>query len=451
MNALSVADKKEFVMTEIELQSELMSFADRFASIVIEAFDKYENLKPGALARYMILGDLTYSLAAVYTIAAQPNPQIALLDMIAVTTLGRMIYEKNFLNQYGEEMIVVIDSFRYLEKDIWRIGSRVLTDAQQEEVRQLLLLWRKNNPHKLAYSYLRFSDFSAQRGSSTLVAKEKTGGLFQSVQKATQQVEETRMLAERGIFLATRLPLLTGHFSEVWMSKMILNPEAQKILTDVNTFANVSERLATVAEQTPDRMMKDISKLRQQTVNQLMKEINTLSEATVSDVMAKVAIEREAAIDQFMDRFFGEQKIALEALMAEEQRLTALATELRKSIEGGNNLLLTADSLAGKYNLGQPYDGQDDSAPFDIREYKETIAEATTMVESTNRLLNTVSQDALLPELIKAIGTIENESEDIVDHSFKKGVLLILIAMAAYIIGRLIFNFLNKRMIESTG
>ena len=35
-------------------------------------------------------------------------------------------------------------------------------------------------------------------------------GLVGSVKEAAQQVEETRMLAERGMYLATRLPLMTG-------------------------------------------------------------------------------------------------------------------------------------------------------------------------------------------------------------------------------------------------
>ena len=451
-HTLSFAAQKSkqngYVMTEIELQSELMSFADRFASIMIEAFEKFENLNPEPQARYKILGDVTYSVSAVYTIAAAPNPQVGLLDMLAVTTLGRMIYEEDFLNMYGDPTAVVIDGFRYLEKDLWLIASKVLTSAQQSELRQLIALWRKNNPDKLAYSYLRFSDFAAQRRISTLVKKGGTGGLFKSVQKVTQEVEETRMLAERGIFLATRLPLLTGLFSEVWMSALIRTPEAQKILTDIHTFSTVSERFATVAEDMPDQMMKDISKLRWQSINQLMKEMNTLSAATVNDVMSRVAVEREASIDQFMDRFFGEQKIALEALMVEDQRLTALATELRKSIEGGNQLLLTADALAEKYNMVETDDESGEYEPFDINDYRETISEATLMIEATNRLINTVGMDALLPELIKAIDKVGSEGENIIDHSFQQGVLLILIAMAAYVVGRLILNLLNKRLIE---
>ena len=51
--------------------------------------------------------------------------------------------------------------------------------------------------------------------------------------------------------------------------------------------------------------------------------------------MAKVAIEREAFISQFMDRLFGEQKIALEALLTEEQRVTALGHRTAQDGRGG--------------------------------------------------------------------------------------------------------------------
>jgi len=341
------------------------------------------------------------------------------------------------------------DRLWQLERDIWQIAAKVLTKKQQKELRQLILLWRKNNPDKVVYNYLRVSDIAAQRKNSKLAKKVQAGGLFKSVKEVTQQVEETRMLAERGIFLGTRLPLLTGAFAEVWMSKLILNPEAQKILADIHTFSEVSTRLATVAEQLPDQVMKDVSKLQKQTVNQVMTDINKWSDATLDKTMDKVAVEREAFINQFMDRLIGEQKIAIEELLTEEKRLTGLVTELRKTIEGSNNLLLTAGTLAEKFNVGQPSAEPKDAKPFDIKDYQDTIAEVTTLVESTNRLVGTVGLEELLPQLVKAIDQVGNEGEEIIDHSFRQAVLLILIAMGAYIFGRLIYNFLNKKLIES--
>jgi hypothetical protein len=369
--------------------------------------------------------------------------------MVAVTTLGRIIYEDNMRRKYGKSTEILAAGFRQLEQDIWSIAAKVLTSEQRGELRQLILLWRNNNPDKVVYNYLRFSDFAAQRRNSTLVKKVQAGGLFKTVQEVTQQVEETRMLAERGIFLGTRLPLMTGNFAEVWMSQMIVNPEAQKILADIHTFSKVSERLAKVAEQLPDQVMKDVSELQKQTVNQVMTDINAWSDVTLDKVMAKVAIEREAFISQFMNRLFGEQKIALDSLLAEEQRVTGLVTELRKAIEGGNNLLLTAKTLTEKFNVGQPTAVLKDSKPFDIKEYQDTIAQVTTLVESTNQLVGTVGLEKLLPELVKAVDQVGNEGEELIDHSFRQGILLILIAMGAYVIARLIYNYLNKKLITS--
>jgi hypothetical protein len=277
----------------------------------------------------------------------------------------------------------------------------------------------------------------------------QAGGLFKTVKEVTQQVEETRMLAERGIFLGTRLPLLTGNFAEVWMSQLLVSPETRKILADIHTFSSVSERLALVAEQMPDKVMKDVSKLQKQTVNQVMTDINKWSDVTLDKVMSKVAIEREAFISQFMNRLFGEQKVALEALLTEEKRLTGLVTELRKTIEGGKNLLLTANTLTEKFNVGQPSDKPKDSKPFDIKEYQDTISEVTTLVDSTNRLVSDIGLEKLLPQLIDAIDRVEGEGEELIDHTFRQGILLILIAMGAYVIARLIYNLLNKKLIVS--
>jgi len=237
------------------------------------------------------------------------------------------------------------------------------------------------------------------------------------------------------------------------MSQLLVSPETNKILADVHTVSTVSERMATVAEQLPDQLMKDISKLRWHTVNQVMKGIDEWSEKTLNDVMARVAIEREAFISQFMDRLIGEQKIALEAIMKEEQQVTGLVTELRKVIEGSNTLLLTANTLTEKFNVDQPSDKPKDSKPFDIKEYQDTIAEVTTLVETTNQLVGTVGFEKLLPQLVKAIDQVESEGEELIDHSFRQALILILIAIGAfviaYVIAKLIYNYLNKKLIES--
>ena len=117
-----------------------MSYADRFASIITQALEDYETLNPPPQARQVILSDLVYSLSSVYTIAAEPNPQVGLLDLVSVTTLGRIIYEDNMRRKYGKSIEVLAAGFRQMEKDIWSIAAKVLTSEQRGEFRQLILL-----------------------------------------------------------------------------------------------------------------------------------------------------------------------------------------------------------------------------------------------------------------------------------------------------------------------
>jgi len=443
--------KKEetYVMTEVELQSYLMSYADRFASILTQSFEDFDDQGPTLKARRFVLGDVVYSLSSVFTIAADPNPQVALLDMIVVTTLGRIIYEDNILRMHGETIEIMIEGFRELETDIWQISLKVLTNEQQQELRELILQWRKQNPSKVIYNYIRFSDFAAERRKSTLVKKGKTDGVFKSVKQATEQVEEMRMLAERGIFLGTRLPLLTGTFAEAWMSQLIVNPEFKKILDDFHSFSLVSQRMTNVAEQMPNQIMKELSKLRWHTVNQVMQEVTKWSDVTLDKVMEKVAIEREAFISQFMDRLFGERESMLQGLVAEEQRITALVTGLRETISEGNNLLLTVNTLIENFKLGKPSAESQDSKPFDIKDYRDTVVEVTKLVESTNRLATKVSLEELLPQLVKTIDSVESKGENLIDHTFKQIFLLILILLIGYIVARLTYVYLSKKLIKS--
>jgi hypothetical protein len=232
------------------------------------------------------------------------------------------------------------------------------------------------------------------------------------------------------------------------MTALLVNPDTQKILQDLHNVSDVSGRLATVAEQLPDQLMKDISSLRVQTINQILKGVDTWSEKTVNDVMARVAIEREAFIDQFLNRLVGEKKIVLEAILAEQQKFTEFAAELRQLVEGSNTLLLTTNTLAEKFYVEGPSDKPGDSKPFDIKEYQDTIAEVTKLVDTTNRLVVAAGQENLVPQLIQAIDRLEGEGEELIDHSFRQALILILISMVAYVIARLVYNVLNKKLIE---
>jgi hypothetical protein len=71
------------------------------------------------------------------------------------------------------------------------------------------------------------------------------------------------------------------------------------------------------------------------------------------------------------------------------------------------------------------------------------------LVETTNRLVSAIGLEKLLPQLVAAIDKVEGGGEKRIDHAFRQGLWMILAAMGAYVPGRLIRNYLNKKLIES--
>jgi len=127
---------------------------------------------------------------------------------------------------------------------------------------------------------------------------------------------------------------------------------------------------------------------------------------------------------------------------AKDKKKGSVMTE----VELQSELMSYADRFASI--ITQAFEDYETSKPFDIKEYQDTIAEVTTLVETTNQLVGTVGLEKLLPELVKAVDQVGNEGEELIDHSFRQGVLLILIAMGAYVVARLIYNFLNQKIIN---
>jgi hypothetical protein len=399
------------VMTETELQSQLMAFADRFASVMGIAINKYEEQSPPPEERKAVVNVSVYSIYAAFTIAAEAKPAGSLLDMVAMVTLGRIIYEENMQAKFGPRVEPIAQGFRTAEKDIRQVAAKVLTPVQQQKLYALFDEWRKNNPGMVFFPSVRFGEFSAFRGNLGDENKE-SGGLFKSVENAVQQAEEARLLAERGMYLATRIPLLTGLFGGVFFSQLAKQPEIEKVLKDLNSFSEVSQRLATVAEQLPGKIATE----RDTTIKQAMENINALSMTTIDSIAKKVSLERKATINQLMQEISKERKIILEDFTKEEKNLRSLLTELRLTLSEGNKVIGSADSLLKDLNLGSgEVKTTTPAKPFDITDYQNTLKEASSTILQLHELVRTIDQvgiEKILPQVITAADKAEAKGKE---------------------------------------
>jgi len=366
----------------------------------------------------VIQANLTYAMAAAFTIAADPDPETGLIDMLVLTGIGRMVYEDYWGARDEVAARPALETYRKLERYIQQISDPILTAEQTEEMRARLEAFHANNLELTAYGYLRAADLPLQRGESTL-ARKKSGGIFGSVRKVTDQVEQARLLAERAMYLGTRLPLTTGYFASMWASEVGVQPPVNRLLEDVHSFSDVADRLATVAEELPDKLARE----RHDTVVHVAEEAHRLRHDTVVQLLDGIAAER---------------KNALEDLLSEEERIGGLLTELRETITETNTLVTSVQGLVDSFAEGEEVTEADAGAePFDIGAYESALAEAGTTIRELNTLV--VSTNTMTPRLAALV-------DDIIDRGFRAAALLIVLTLLGFVAAGLLYRVLARHV-----
>ncbi len=304
-----------FRMDETELQSSVMSFADRLASILMTAFARYDKSGPVTKDRNEVQSLVVYALWNAYIIASESDPGIALLDMISMVTLGRIIFEDQGIKTFGPNVEPLVKGFRKAEEDIRGIAILTLDQEQLENLMVLIKRWRKANPNVTYFPFIRFRNFSAERRESKLARSEAPDGLIKSVGAVTQQAEEMRLLAERGLYLGTRMPQLASLFAELWSARL-----ANEISTErQNAIKQVIDVFKAERQAAIDDFMAGVAIERRNTITQLEKTLQAERQTAITDFMADVAVERQNAVAQMGDVLESEREATVDDFMAREK------------------------------------------------------------------------------------------------------------------------------------
>ncbi len=305
-------------MDETELQSSIMSFADRLASILMTAFARYDKSGPIVKDRNEVQSIVVYALWNAYIIASESDPGIALLDMISMVTLGRIIFEDQGIKTFGPNVEPLVKGFRKAEEDIRGVAILTLDQEQLDDLMVLINRWRKANPNVTYFPFIRFSNFAAERRESKLARSEAPDGLIDSVEAVTQQAEEMRLLAERGLYLGTRMPQLASLFAELWSARLaneITTERQNAIMQLIDVFK--AERQAAI-----DDFMAGVAVERRNTIAQLKKALQAERQAAITDFMADITVERQKAVEQMGNVLKSERQATVDDFMARQILIT---------------------------------------------------------------------------------------------------------------------------------
>ncbi len=287
-------------MTQAELQSLVMNFSDHFAVAITVATDDLIHRVGSPQGRRDARETGLFFITAAFMNAANPNPEVALLDMVVMVTLGRIVVEKHWVPQvWGDQGKGMLEAFRTLEAQIWAIAAKVLTQEQQQELHALIREWREKHPNQVVVAHSRFSDFAALRQKSPLADAARSGG-FLGIKGAGRAVDEIRLVSERAMFYLQRMPPMVNWQAELFFYKLSASPEIEQLRSDSSTLSNAFGRFAKMTDQLPVLIEKE----RTAAIDQLTRQVGE-----------RVTAERKAFIDQLMDRVQTDGKTGIDQLM----------------------------------------------------------------------------------------------------------------------------------------
>ena len=402
----------------VELQQTLLRFADECSAQMVLGVDGLRRgddaMDPAEALRWKIA-----LVTEISSIAAGPNAFANVLDMTVFVTLTRTVMEHHWQPEvFGVSALPLLESCRAAETNAWQLADTILKPEQRAELRDAIETWYRQNPLPESVLAARAVGIASQVARAKPASAAMPSSVFglinldplSSLDPATRELAQTRLFAERALYLAHRMPILLRWQMELLALNATELPAVQQWVTNSTQIAAAVERFAAVAEKLP----------------------------------GQIRTEREETLG---------------ALQSQERQLTPLVKEVRDALTAGsqmstslNTTVTTFDALMQRLGVGEanpPAPPNTNIEPFRIQDYQQTAAQLEAAARQLTELLVTFDQalgSTNLAQLSARVGPVVQQAQaggkEIVDYAFWKGILLVGVLLAA----ALMYRFLSGRM-----
>jgi hypothetical protein len=345
-------------MTIGQLRVLLMAHADRTIAALERVGGPGRTPDSAPEARLALQLWRTSVASAAVGLAVEPDAGAALLDLMVSTAVQHQVASRAVFPGAGGEALVA--ALAELEQSAWAIGARVHPAEQRAQLRSRAEHFAQSAELGPTQGLVRLADLPPAPGPALAGAK----GLFAPLDEANRQIEETRLLGERLLFLTERLPLLSRWQAETFTAGALGTPESRQALAGLSLMASGVARMGTQVESLPvilDRqrqsLLADLD-AREGTLRQLLREASRLAEQGRA---AAESGERVMALSDRTAASLGRTILAVNQLLAALRDSTApggavdlnvahyAATvgDLRAALEALNSALGHGDGIAG--------------------------------------------------------------------------------------------------------
>jgi hypothetical protein len=405
----------------VELQSQLLRFADNSIESLNLAIGKLQREDEKVTRRRTLLMRRINTTNDILAIATGANTYANLIDMAILASLNRMNVEDYWIPKlYGESAKPYLLASQQVEKEIWRIAATTLKEEQLSELRAAIKTWHEQHPTVRSPSDTGALSFASEVAQSNRSSRPGiTSSVFNllsidplmGLDPATRELANTRLFAERGLFLTRHMPTLIRWETELLIIQTVEMPQLETLLANTTQLSESADRFSQTTESLPGF----ISAERQQIV---------------------------------------------QALEAQQPGLTSLAAQTEKVLDAGTQMSNASTATLKTFQdvmrqlQARPLDPN--AEPFRINDYTAAAAQINSAAQDLVKLLQAFDQtlasgklDVLSARLDAAIRQTQAGGKELVDYTFRQalvlGLILIASACALALVSAVVFWRLKKK------
>jgi len=368
---------KDETITLQQLDAISNAFADRYYTLMLAASERVMYNNPSVEQRRIMNGLRLLGVSSMYDIASSPDVFTQLIDQLVVVTLQNYYWVDSGRSQkiFGARAQPLVENLRRAREDVWASAARVFTKTQLERLDLIIANWWRSRGGTEFVAYVRFADIATSKGVALVEEVKGGGGLLEPVDRAVERAAEAQQTFERTLFYIKRLPLFINWQAEALMYDVLIMPETQQVLGDVN-------RINAVIADAPNLLQKNTA-----VASQLLKQYQDSINAT-SLLMEKIAPLANTA-----------------------ERITK---EAGTSVAQVNTTLNTIKQMQPSPDKNAPV-----SKPVEIDDYIKLLNEMQLNLQETSKILSTT--DTLLgsSEMANRLKPIESLMRARVDEVHK--------------------------------
>jgi hypothetical protein len=356
-------------LTPEELQRELFLFVDRYRELVGQATDEGVQRATSADLRVLFQATKTSYVSAAVSVVTGPRPLDALRDLLVMVTLQRMVWESAAAGQLpaGAGQILpaeaepVARALRMLETEIYDLAERVLPSDAIAKLRALIAKWRRQNPAQHYVAYVRFQNLGASPVADEVNEIISSGGFLAPVEAVAREAHEARLLAERTLYLANRMPVLIQWQMTLAYRQIAASPEATGVLDNLQGYRVVLERLGQEVSGLPGKVADErrtlitdfaqlVARERAETMRNIQIMIRSEREAlfldlakgadTYGPILEQLAVTAAATRDAaaVLERMTASDGATIKRVHEITERLATAASAAKEAVVGLNSL-----------------------------------------------------------------------------------------------------------------